>query len=135
MELFAKRIDKFLLLFVFAERYIAWKVSKSKYGVFSGPYFPAYGEILCISLYSVRMRENTDQKKLGIWTLLTQLYINDFWQGHKYVSAIDLSLILNPTRKCDIAQCFGYCCSVSFLLLVNYWCLWNMLAKYCYFSF
>ena len=30
-----------------------------KYGVFSGP-------------YSVRMRENTDQKKLCIWTLFTQ---------------------------------------------------------------
>ena len=31
-----------------------------------------YREILCISPYSVRMRENTDQKKLRIWTLLTQ---------------------------------------------------------------
>ena len=31
-----------------------------------------YGEILRISLYSVRMQENTDQKKLRIWTLFTQ---------------------------------------------------------------
>ena len=31
----------------------------SKYGVFSGP-------------YSVRMRENTDQKNLRIWTLFTE---------------------------------------------------------------
>ena len=31
-----------------------------------------YGEILRISPYSVRMRENTDQKKLRIWTLFTQ---------------------------------------------------------------
>ena len=31
-----------------------------------------YGEMLRISLYSVRMRENTDQKKLPIWTLFTQ---------------------------------------------------------------
>ena len=30
-----------------------------------------YGEILRISLYSVRMRENTDQKNC-IWTLFTQ---------------------------------------------------------------
>ena len=30
-----------------------------------------YGEILSISLYSVRMRENTDQKRLRIWTLFT----------------------------------------------------------------
>ena len=36
-----------------------WKVSK--YGVFSGPYFPACGL-------------NTDQKKLRIWTLFTQCY-------------------------------------------------------------
>ena len=35
----------------------AWKVSK--YGVFSGP-------------YSVRMRENTDQEKLRIWTFFMQ---------------------------------------------------------------
>ena len=31
-----------------------------------------YGEILRISLYSVRMRENTDQEKLCIWTLFKQ---------------------------------------------------------------
>ena len=41
----------------------AWKVSK--YGVFYGPYFPAFGlNILRISPYSVRIWENTDQKKL-----------------------------------------------------------------------
>ena len=39
-------------------RYTVWKVSK--YGVFSGP-------------YSVRMRENADQKNLRIWTLFTYL--------------------------------------------------------------
>ena len=31
-----------------------------------------YGEIRSISPYSVRMRENTDQKKLCIWTLFTK---------------------------------------------------------------
>ena len=31
-----------------------------------------YGEIRSISPYSVRMRENTDQKKFRIWTLFTQ---------------------------------------------------------------
>ena len=30
-----------------------------------------YGKILRISSYSVRIRENTDQKKLRIWTLFT----------------------------------------------------------------
>ena len=31
-----------------------------------------YGDLLRKSLYSVRMRENMDQKKLHIWTLFTQ---------------------------------------------------------------
>ena len=31
-----------------------------------------YGEMLCISLYSVQMQKNADQKKLRIWTLFTQ---------------------------------------------------------------
>ena len=48
---------------------IVWKVPK--YGVFSGPYFPAFG-LNSISPYSVQMRENTDLKKLRIWTLFTQ---------------------------------------------------------------
>ena len=43
----------------------------------SGPFFPRirteYGETRSISPYSVRMRENTDQKKLlRIWTLFRQ---------------------------------------------------------------
>ena len=33
-----------------------------------------YGEIRSISLYSVRMRANTEQKKLRIWTYFTQWY-------------------------------------------------------------
>ena len=44
----------------------------SKYGVFPGPYFPAFGLILRTSPYLVRMRENTDQKNLLIWTLFAQ---------------------------------------------------------------
>ena len=31
-----------------------------------------YGEIFRISPYSIQMRENTDQKKLRIWTLFAQ---------------------------------------------------------------
>ena len=48
----------------------AWILSK--YGVFSSPYFPAYGDLLRKSPYSVRMRENTYQKKLRISTLFAQ---------------------------------------------------------------
>ena len=53
----------------------AWKVSK--YGVFSGPYFPVfglntYGDLLRTSPCSVQIQENTDQKKFRIWTFFTQ---------------------------------------------------------------
>ena len=49
----------------------AWKVSKP--GVIFGPYFPAFPAFSrSTSPYSVRMRENTDQKKLRTWTLFTQ---------------------------------------------------------------
>ena len=40
----------------------AWK--EAKYGVFSGP-------------YSVQIQENTDEKKLRIWTLFTQCFFRD----------------------------------------------------------
>ena len=54
---------------------IAEKVSK--YGAFSGPYFPTFGPNTerygSISPYSVRMRKNTDHKNLlRMWTLFTQ---------------------------------------------------------------
>ena len=41
---------------------------------FSGLHFPVFGlnRKHCISPYSVRIRENTDQKKLCIWKLFTQ---------------------------------------------------------------
>ena len=57
----------------------------SEYGVFSGPYFPAFGlntEILRISPYSVRMGENTDQKKLCIWTLFMPRPYSE-WEADK----------------------------------------------------
>ena len=46
----------------------------SKLGFFAGLYFAVFGlnRRHCISPYSVRIRENTDQKKLCIWTLFTQ---------------------------------------------------------------
>ena len=48
-------------------------VKVSKCGVFSGPYFPEFGlNTERYEVSSVRMRENTDQKKLRIWTLFTQ---------------------------------------------------------------
>ena len=55
-------------IWVFSDPCTAWKVSK--YGVFSGPFFPVFG--LNKSPYSVRIQENTDQKKLGIWKLFSR---------------------------------------------------------------
>ena len=58
-----------------------WKVSR--YGVFSGPYFPVFEKnteiyLLRKSPYSVRIQENKDQKKLRIWILFTQWLIPNF---------------------------------------------------------
>ena len=76
---------------VLPKRYTAWKVSK--YGFFFWSVFchicTEYGEILRISPYSVRMRENTDQKKLRVWTLFTQWVLkktllsekNEMWKS------------------------------------------------------
>ena len=54
-------------------------LKESVFGVVLVRIFPAfsrirteYGEILRISPYSVRMRENKDHKLLRIWTLFTQ---------------------------------------------------------------
>ena len=47
-------------------------------GVFSGPYFPAFGLNTGKSPYSVQIWENTDQKRLPIWTFFAQcLHIVD----------------------------------------------------------
>ena len=42
-----------------------------------------YGEILRISPYAVRMRQNTDQKKLCIWTLFTHAVYYTLFDGSK----------------------------------------------------
>ena len=55
----------------FFQRFTTWKVSK--YGVFSGPYF----------LYSVRIQENTDQKKLRNWALFTQWLVLRYGDNFK----------------------------------------------------
>ena len=72
----------------------AWKVSIN--GVTSGPHFAVFGlntekysedgEILRISPYSVQMRENTDQKKLRIWTLLRSVHDSKWIAQFKYQS-------------------------------------------------
>ena len=61
-----------------------WNVSK--YGVFSGP-------------YSVRMRENTDQKKLRIWTLFTQCKLRTFWGSGVQEQKIKITMIYISFKK------------------------------------
>ena len=60
-----------------------------------------YGQIRSISPYSVRMRENTDQKKLLIWTLFTQLIEinmkNIFLETH--TRSLAAKLLPNPFLK------------------------------------
>ena len=56
----------------------------SKYGVFSGPYLRS------ISPYSVQMRENTDQKKLRIWTLFTQCELCNY----EFIKPIQANFII-----------------------------------------
>ena len=57
---------------VFSYYFTAWKVFQ--YGVFSSPYFPAFG-LNTVSPHC-QMRKNTDHKKLRIWTLFTQYFIS-----------------------------------------------------------
>ena len=57
LSIFLKSTYSDLELYIMTTVLTAWKVSK--YRVFSGP-------------YSVRLRENMDQKKLRIWTHFTQ---------------------------------------------------------------
>ena len=54
----------------------------SKYGVFSGPYFPVFGHF---SPYSVQKRENTDNKKLRKWTFFAQCHF-----AKKFVTLLTL---------------------------------------------
>ena len=67
---------RILILKVIVESLTAWKVSK--YGVFSGPYFPMFG--LNRERYSISLRIQSKcwkiRKKLLIWTLFRQLWLN-----------------------------------------------------------
>ena len=73
---------------------------KFKNTVFSCPYFPAFGlnaEISSINpLYSVRIQEDMDQKKLRIWTLLAhgknyKKTTGSLWNYYRYEPSNPLS--------------------------------------------
>ena len=75
-----------------------------------------YGEMRSISPYSVRMRENTDQKKIRIWTLFTQCF---FFKLSIIPSKLPSTLI---TASCSISSMASL--SKSSCSSINSYCLW-----------
>ena len=82
----------------------------TKCGVFSGPCFPIFGQNTEIyTEYSVRIRENTDQKKLfmkntdqkklSIWTLFTQCFLSHFIYWTYFLKHIFLFLLKQHAAK------------------------------------
>ena len=86
-----------------------------------------YGELRSISPYSVRMRENTNQKKLRIWTLFTQwLFLGNF--GQKEESCL-IEMKLGALTNSDILN------SMVMLVLsfwtgnTLFWQIWSKKSK------
>ena len=74
--------------FLFRLRYAFTALKVSKYGVFSGPHFPVLG--LNTKIYGVNpIQENTDQRKLRIWTLLSQCF-ERIQKDYRKVSKINI---------------------------------------------
>ena len=112
----AKVIKCFIIL-------TAWKVSK--YGVFSGPYLPVSGlntESYGKSSYSVRIQENTDEKKLRIWALFTQWLLPRL----SYIDWLNLmyALIKNYMQFVYLRICVPLClfCGSNFIQLGSSFC-------------
>ena len=80
-----------------------------------------YGEILCISPYLVRMRENTDQKKLRIWILFTQCWVQ--WVTFRN----------SQSRGVFIKKCSKICCKFTAEHLLSK-CDFNKVALQIYFA-
>ena len=78
-----------------------------------------YGNLRSKLVYSVRIQENTNQKKLRIWTLFTQC-----------------PYFLIRSLRSDLHKSFFQCLSLSiwFLLFFDFWYFINLLfQKICYF--
>ena len=82
-----------------------------------------YGDLLRKSLYWVRLRENTDQKKLCIWTLFTQCkLVSLFWhqQTHTLFSIL-LILILLIHIPCIVLFTVYFRTVISMFRFFCYW--------------
>ena len=84
---FALRNKQFLTnLHLHCQATLLHRVKSGEMWSFSGLYFPAFGlntEWYCNSPHSVWMRENTDLKKLRIWTAFTQYY--PIWAVYEFL--------------------------------------------------
>ena len=88
----------------------------SKHGVFSGPYFPVFGlntELYGVNFriqseysHSVQIPENTDQKKLHIWTLFTQCYFTKNILKFKTFESITKHAEQNPELPHHLSKVF-----------------------------
>ena len=91
------------------------------WSVSSGPYLPAFGlntERYFISPYSVRMREDTDQKKLRIWALFTQWLIFVI-QTHFNVNTI-LQITLHVVKQSHARVSSKDICLLFIVLFLRY---------------
>ena len=88
-----------------------WNVSK--YGFFSGP-------------YSVRMRENTDQKKLGIWTLFPQsICWPTIWRLKFFIAKHFIASVFSTVAEIRMFRCLeliSHECVTLLTSLYGEWC-------------
>ena len=72
-----------------------------------------YGEILLISPYLVWIRENTDQKKLRVWTLFTQWWFKNMFD------------VNNKDTRTALASVLMYLLIILKIFKAFFWCFYN----------
>ena len=87
-------MGKYLIDSLILKTTTAWKVSK--YGVFSGPYFSAFGQNT--EIYLVNHRIQSEYRKIGpeklrIWTLFTQWTLRRFLTNWRNNALIFLNFV------------------------------------------
>ena len=65
-----------------------------------------YGGSRSKSLYSVLIRENTDQKKLGVWTLFTRWKLNALNRMKVYIGKKEMEILINSFVYSNLNYCF-----------------------------
>ena len=65
-----------------------------------------YGGSRSKSLYSVLIRENTDQKNFGIWTLFTRWKLNALNRMKVYIGKKEMEMLINSFVCSNLNYCF-----------------------------